>query len=176
MSDLAELAACGYVVTDLDGTIIQANAVFARLTGRPGARLVGQRFLDLLGPGGRIFHETHLSPVLHAEGQVQEIALDLVRPDGTRLPALLNAVLDRSGGGTIAMAVFDATARRSYEHELLLAMRRAEASDADPAGPAEHPRARRRHRLPAGRRRHRGRWGLLRRLRVEARRVDRRRR
>jgi phosphoserine phosphatase RsbU/P len=132
LSDVADLAACGYLVTTIDGTILEANAVFAAMTGHAPGELTGRRFVELLGPGGRIFHETHFAPLLHAEGRAQEIAFDLVRPDGVRVPTLLNAVVDRGGGpeARIAMAVFDASARRSYEHELLLAKQRAEASEA----------------------------------------------
>jgi hypothetical protein len=43
--------------------------------------------------GGRIYHETHLAPLLRMQGSVREIAVDLVRPDGSKLPALVNSVL-----------------------------------------------------------------------------------
>ena len=44
-------------------------------------------------PGGRIYHETHYAPLLRMQGSVREIALDLVRADGARLPVLVNSVL-----------------------------------------------------------------------------------
>ena len=42
--------------------------------------------------GGRVFHETHLAPLLRMQGAVREIALDVVRVDGSVLPCLVNAV------------------------------------------------------------------------------------
>jgi phosphoserine phosphatase RsbU/P len=62
-----------------------------------------------------------------------EIALDVVRADGSRLPVLVNAVLDRDADGrarVIRTAVFDATQRRAYERELHQAKERAEAAEA----------------------------------------------
>ena len=89
-------------------------------------------FVDLLAPGSRVFHETHLRPMLHLHGTVTEVAVDIVRADGTQLPVLLNAVMDRTADGApglVRFAVFDATERRRYERELLAAKRRAEASE-----------------------------------------------
>src|SRR3954447_10463259 len=58
------------------------------------------------------------------QGGVREIAVDFVRADGTRLPALLNSVLRTGASGTpelVRTTVFDATERRAYEGELLRA-------------------------------------------------------
>ena len=52
--------------------------------------------------------------------------------DGRRLPVLVNSILERSPDGTptlIRTAVFNATDRRRYETELLLATQRAQASE-----------------------------------------------
>jgi len=132
---LYERAPCGYLSTDPDGTIMRVNATFLALTGYTRGELVGRRrFVDLLTGGGRIYHETHYAPMLRMHGSARQIALDLVRADGTRLPALINAVLERDEAGqpvVVRVAVFDATERRKYERELLLAKERAEASDAE---------------------------------------------
>jgi sigma-B regulation protein RsbU (phosphoserine phosphatase) len=131
---LYERAPCGYLSTTPDGTIVKVNATFLALTGYTRAELVGRRrFVDLLTGGGRIYHETHYAPMLRLQGSARQIALDLVRADGERLPALVNAVLERSEAGApvvIRTAVFDATDRRQYERELLRAKERAEASEA----------------------------------------------
>ena len=131
---LYDRAPCGYVSTLPDGTIIKANATFLTLTGYERRDLVGRRTLAaLLTAGGRIFHETHYAPMLQMQGSARAIALDIVCADGTRLPVLVNAVLERSGDGRPAVvrtAVFDATDRREYERELLGAKQRAEASEA----------------------------------------------
>jgi PAS domain S-box-containing protein len=128
VEDLFEHAPCGYVATDLDGTILRVNRTFETWTGLQRAELVGRRrFQDLLSPGGRIYHETHLAPLLRMQGSVREIALEIVCADGSRLPALINSALRRDADGRpqlIRTTVSDATERRRYEQELLKARRR----------------------------------------------------
>ncbi len=131
---LYERAPCGYLSTMPDGTIAKVNRTFLTLTGYSREQLVGRRsFADLLTAGGRIYHETHYAPMLHMHGSAREIALDIVRADGSRLPVLVNSVLERDDNGAPAVvrtAVFDATDRREYERELLRSKERAEASEA----------------------------------------------
>jgi phosphoserine phosphatase RsbU/P len=131
---LYDRAPCGYLSTLPDGTITKVNQTFLTLTGLRREELVGRRtFASLLTGGGRIYHETHYAPMLQMQDKVQEIALDLVCAHGRRLPVLVNAVLERDSHGTptvVRIAVFDATARREYERELLRAKDRAEASEA----------------------------------------------
>jgi sigma-B regulation protein RsbU (phosphoserine phosphatase) len=72
--------------------------------------------------------------MLRMQSRVREIALEFVRADGQRVPALVNSVLERDKGGeptVIRTAVFDATQRREYERELLRARQRAEESEAN---------------------------------------------
>ena len=123
--DLFESAPCGYLTTALDGTILRVNRTFEEITGHDRDALLGtRRFQDLLAPGARIYHETHFAPLLQMQGSIREIAVDLVRADGTRLPALVNAVVRRDDQGrprAIRTTVFDATDRRRYEQELVQA-------------------------------------------------------
>ena len=130
---LYDTAPCGYLSTDPDGLITKANRTLLTMLGRTAADVVGLlRFTDLLTPGGRIYHETHYAPMLRMQGAAHEIALDLVRGDGSRVPALVNAVVDRGADGharVIRTAVFDATQRRAYERELQHAKERAEAAE-----------------------------------------------
>src|SRR3954468_1323803 len=63
------------------------------------------------------------------QGHIREIALDLLRADGSLLPILINADLkgDRAGSsGLLRITLFDATDRRKYERELLLARQAAD--------------------------------------------------
>ncbi|HEX2050030.1 MAG TPA: SpoIIE family protein phosphatase [Actinomycetota bacterium] len=134
VEDLYENAPCGYLSTLPDGTIVKVNETFLSLTGYGRDELVGRtRFQDLLTAGGRIFHETHYAPLLQMQKAVREIAVEIVCADGRRLPALINsAVKDDLSGRPVLVrtTVFDATDRRAYERELLLARRRAEESEA----------------------------------------------
>ena len=132
-ADLYENAPMGYLSTLPDGRIVKVNRTFCAWTGRSAVDLIGTRFQDLLSVGGRVFHETHLAPLLRMQGAVREIALDVVRVDGSLLPCLLNAVelRDESGAPVLIRAtMFEATARRRYERELLAAQRAAEESEA----------------------------------------------
>ena len=128
-----EHAPCGYLSTEPDGTIV-ARQPDVPATGRGYAReeLVGvRRFQDLLTVGGRIYHETHYAPLLRMQGAVREIALEIVRADGRRLPVLVNSVLKRDADGEpllIRTTVFDATDRQRYERELLAARDRERAA------------------------------------------------
>ena len=126
--DLFEDAPCGYLTTRLDGTIVKVNRTFETWTGLSRGELLGRRrFQELLAPGARIYHETHYAPLLRMQGEVRGIAVELVRADGTRLPALVNSVLRSDDAGrpqVIRTTVFDASDRRRYEQELLRAGRR----------------------------------------------------
>lgn len=132
--ELYDNAPCAYLSTSPDGMIGKVNATFLAWTGYRREELVGvRRFQDLLAPGDRIFHETHVAPMLRLQGQVREIAVELVGRSGARLPVLVNSVLKRDQSGAplaVRTAVFDATERRAYERELLAARRRAEESEA----------------------------------------------
>jgi sigma-B regulation protein RsbU (phosphoserine phosphatase) len=130
---LYERAPCGYLSTTPDGRIIKANATFTTWTGYDAEELTSRSFIDLLSVGGRIYHETHYAPLLRMQGAVREIAVDIVRKSGDRLPVLVNARLDRDADGqprVVRIAVFDATERRAYERELVRAREQAEASEA----------------------------------------------
>ena len=121
--ELFEDAPCGYVTTRLDGTIVRVNRTFERWTGLARDDLLAKRrFQDLLTAGGRIYHETHVSPLLQMQGSVNEIACEILRGDGSRLPSLVNASVRNDAAGEprlIRRTVFDATDRRRYEQELL---------------------------------------------------------
>src|SRR4051812_36542801 len=91
--------------------------------------LSGRRFSELLTIPGRIYHDTHFGPLLRMQGFIKEVAFDMLRQDQHRLPVLVNAVNRAAQPGGVPltlMTVFDATDRRQYEQELLLARRRAE--------------------------------------------------
>lgn len=131
-TELLDGAPCGLLVTTPDGSIRLANSTFLELSGYRHDELVGRAGYELLSAGGRIYFETHVAPMLRMGGTVHELAFELVRRDGERLPVLVNAVLDRDDAGRatqLRMAVFPATHRRDYERELLRAKERAEASE-----------------------------------------------
>jgi PAS domain S-box-containing protein len=130
LEDLYEHAPCGYVSTFLDGAFAKVNQTFLDWTGyQRDELLAGKRIQDLLTVGGRIFYDTHYAPLLHMQGFVNEIAFDLVCRDGHHLPVLINSVQKRAASGTPRLnrtTIFNASDRRAYERELLLARQKAE--------------------------------------------------
>ncbi|MBM7805282.1 serine/threonine-protein kinase RsbW [Geodermatophilus bullaregiensis] len=132
-ADLYENAPCGYLSMVPDGRVVKVNGTFCAWTGRHPDDVRGRRLPDLLSAGGRVFYETHLAPLLRLQGAVREVALDVVRADGSVLPCLLNAVEVRDAEGQpvlVRATVFEATSRRRYERALLSAQRAAADSEA----------------------------------------------
>jgi PAS domain S-box-containing protein len=133
--ELYESAPCGYLSTLPDGTIIRANQTLLTWIGLERQALLGHKcFQDLLSIGGKIFYDTHFAPLLRMQGFVNEIAFDLTCADGRRLPVLANTVqkLDATGRPMVhRITLFNATDRRTYERELLLARRKAEQATAE---------------------------------------------
>ena len=134
LEDLFESAPCGYVSADAKGRITKVNQTLLAWLGHERAQLHGQRFQDFLNIAGKIYYETHFAPLLRMQGFFNEVALDLVRADGTAFPVLVNAVerRDETGGVRfIRMTVFNASDRRRYERELLEARNAAEQASAE---------------------------------------------
>ncbi|MGX5654994.1 SpoIIE family protein phosphatase [Geodermatophilus nigrescens] len=132
-ADLYENAPCGYLSMVPDGRVVKVNGTFCSWTGRAPDEIRGSRLPDLLSAGGRVYYETHLAPLLRLQGAVREVALDIVRADGSVLPCLVNAVEVRDDEGRpllVRATVFEATSRRRYERALLAAQRSAEESEA----------------------------------------------
>ncbi len=129
--ELYESAPCGYLSTLPDGTIIRANQTFLTWIGMERQDLVGHKcFQELLSVGAKIFYDTHLTPLLRMQGFVNEIAFDLTCADGRALPVLANMLQKRDANGrpmVHRITLFNATDRRKYERELLLARQKAAA-------------------------------------------------
>jgi sigma-B regulation protein RsbU (phosphoserine phosphatase) len=123
--DLFENAPCGYLSLGADGKIVRVNATLCNWLGKTSADLVGKRLRDILNVAGSIFYETHFAPLLRMQGFFEEVALDLLKPDGTVLPVLANAA-ERRISGELAftrVTLFRAPQRRRRERELSEARR-----------------------------------------------------
>ncbi|MFN7089781.1 MAG: ATP-binding protein [Allorhizobium sp.] len=122
LEDLYENAPCGYLSLAADGVIVKANRTLAGWLGTQSFELLGKRFYDLLNVPGKIFYETHFAPLLRMQGYFNEVALDLVGPDGRRLPVMANAAERRTSDGGVQftrITLFQAADRRRYERELV---------------------------------------------------------
>lgn len=118
-------APVGLLRTDLDGRLLAVNGTLLGWLGTTADRLVGKRRLpELLTVGGRLFWETHLSPLVLVEGRLDEVALEL-GTDAGRMPVLLSAV--RTGNG-LEVAVSSARERVRFEQELQAARSAARTS------------------------------------------------
>lgn len=128
--DLYENAPCGYLSTLMDGRIAKVNGTLLKWLGFSREELVGRRrFSDLLSIGGRLYHETHFSPLLRMQGEVSGIALELKAADGSRLPVLVTSKVKQDRDGEpllIRTTLLDARDRRTYERELLRARQEAD--------------------------------------------------
>ncbi|MEJ7930825.1 PAS domain-containing sensor histidine kinase [Ramlibacter sp. AN1015] len=123
-------AACGLAQTDAQGKLLYVNATLCRWLGRDADELVGRvRLQELLTMGGRIFHQTHWTPLLQMQGSISEVKLELVHRDGQRIPTVMNAVRREEEGVVVHhIAIYIARDRDAYERELVLARKRLEAA------------------------------------------------
>ncbi|WP_150308187.1 sensor domain-containing diguanylate cyclase [Planctomonas psychrotolerans] len=131
--ELYATAPCGLLSTTSDGVVVTVNDTLLRWIGVARDDVLGQQFTDLLDSGSQLFYETRYQPVLQLKGEVREVALALRRPGRDPLAVLVNSdlVTDATGSPVhVRTAVFDSTARKGYERELLLAQRAAESSEA----------------------------------------------
>lgn len=127
---LYEHAACGLLLADTNGLIRRANATICRWLGYEAGELLGKvRVQDLLTVGGRLFHQTHINPILQLQGSVAEVQVEMRHRDKTRIPLLINIVRRRHGDVILdEFALLVSEDRRAYERELLKARQAAEAA------------------------------------------------
>ncbi|WAP52235.1 PAS domain-containing sensor histidine kinase [Arthrobacter sp. ATA002] len=127
-------APAGYLISGADGTVIEANRTLLSWLGMTRQELVGSSFLKLLPVGDRILYATHAAPQMGIAGFFAELAVDLIKADGARMPALLSASRIPAGGdGRPALdriIVFNARERRLYEQELVNTLRKTEEAEA----------------------------------------------
>jgi sigma-B regulation protein RsbU (phosphoserine phosphatase) len=124
---------CGLAQTEVDGLFRHANRTFCAWLGYSQPQLVGRRKLQsLLTMGGRIFHQTHWTPLLQMQGSISEVKLELIHRDGHTIPMVMNAAIRDDGGHTVhELAAFVARDRDKYEKELLHSRKRLEELVAD---------------------------------------------
>jgi sigma-B regulation protein RsbU (phosphoserine phosphatase) len=106
------------------------NATLLGWLGYETTELVGRRMIDLLKISGRVFYETHFTPLLRMQGFCNEIAFDLKCKDGSILAVIVSATDDKDGNKTnfTRVAIFKATQRRQLERSLVEARDAADES------------------------------------------------
>ncbi|HYW22564.1 MAG TPA: winged helix-turn-helix domain-containing protein [Terriglobales bacterium] len=96
--DLFDLAADGYLVTDAQGAVVEANRAAGELLGRPAESLVGLRLVDLLAPGTRIEAARRLRQASFERGGETILQLASGRDDARLVHARCRRHDDGRGG------------------------------------------------------------------------------
>lgn len=112
----------GYAYTGADGRIVFVNARLANWLRNPPETLVGTRLSDHFPVARKVYFETHLAPLLRMQGFFDEVALDLCRADGERVPVFVSAreCHDQAGATLfVSYTFFPAVERRKYERNLV---------------------------------------------------------
>ena len=129
--DFFEQSICGFAILNPKGEITRCNARLASWLQYNKQELQGRRFSTLLAIGGRMYYETHLSPLLRLQGFFDEIKLELVNSLGEKTYYLVNGYERRDEQGNplfIRLTVLKATERHTYEENLRQAKSTAETS------------------------------------------------
>jgi sigma-B regulation protein RsbU (phosphoserine phosphatase) len=121
-----DLVPCGLLRTDRNGVIVRVNATFCGWVGYGKQELVGRKLYDLLTVGARIFHQTHLAPLMQIQGSIAEVKIEVLHRDGQKIPVVINARRHAGPEPFSELALFVARDRDKYERELLQARRRLE--------------------------------------------------
>ena len=128
--DFFENSLCGHAILDGEDRFVLCNGPLARWLGYTVEDLKGRRFSELLSIGGKVFHETHLAPLLKMQGHYSEVSVEMICHDGKRLPVLVNAMRrqETADGGLLftRLTVLLAVERQAYETSLRQARDAAE--------------------------------------------------
>ena len=115
VEDLYNNAPCGYHSLDKDGLIVKMNDTELMWLGYTRPEVIGKKHLtDLLTSEGRARFDEQFAE-LKRTGAVSDVDLELVRSDGTILPVIRSASVQRDENGEFVMSrstVFDNTERR----------------------------------------------------------------
>ena len=131
MDPSLDTAPCGFLSVADDGTMREVNATLAAMLGYTRFDLEGWHLQKILAPGGRIFYQTHVFPLLKMHGLAEEIYIPLRTRDGVDIPTLMNAVRRERNGATVNDCIFVRMLQRhEFEDQLVQARRLAENANA----------------------------------------------
>lgn len=122
---------CGFVILDDDGTMLTVNTTLADMLGYTRVELEGWHVQKILQPGGRIFYQTHVFPLLKLQNRVEEIYIALRTRAGEDIPVLMNGARRDRDGRVVNDCVFvRMIERHAFEDQILQARRVAEEANA----------------------------------------------
>ncbi|MTV27151.1 diguanylate cyclase [Nitriliruptoraceae bacterium ZYF776] len=116
-----EEAPIGVAVVAPDGHILDANAAFAEVVGRPTDALTGTHFAELTHPDDLVADQSLLDELLAGTRDTYDLRKRYVRPDGTTVTAALHVGVLRDPDGTpvqLVAQVLDLTDRLRDEETL----------------------------------------------------------
>ena len=119
--DLFDFAPDGYLVTDLEGRIEEANRAAGVLIGIPAASLTGTRLLQFVVEESRELFATRLKQLPQDDAnRVQDWEFDILVRTGDRFPATLGVRVVRNASGLavgLRWLLRDVTERKRMEEE-----------------------------------------------------------
>ena len=118
--NLTDLAPCGIISFSEEGIIISANGFCENILEFEKGSLTGVSIEDLLTVSGRIFHQTHIYPLLKLHKKVDEIFVTYKTKKGNSVPVVMNASLEQDSK-VIICSFIPVYNRRKYEDEILAA-------------------------------------------------------
>ncbi len=125
VAEIYDFAPCGFFQTSANEVIQQANSTFLSWLGYTQEEVVKKKkWTDFLTMGSKIYHQTHFTPLLNMQGEVEEINFEMRKKNGEKLSVLVNAHLIRKENDSVEIvyySVYRFTQRKQYEIELLKA-------------------------------------------------------
>ncbi|OQW76052.1 MAG: hypothetical protein BVN35_07025 [Proteobacteria bacterium ST_bin11] len=127
MDEMLDTAPCGFLSFSDEGIITVANTTILEVLGYTREALTNQPINILLPIAGQLFFQTHLFPLLAAQGYVSEIYITIKSQSGTEIPVLINVVKKQRQHQKINDCVLMVIQQRNeYENQILSLKRVAE--------------------------------------------------
>jgi two-component system, cell cycle sensor histidine kinase and response regulator CckA len=113
---LVETTGSGYVILDVKGTVLDANAEFVRLTGRERLEDVcGHSVLEWTAPYDIERNAVEVAKCFE-QGYVRNLEVDYISPHGRIMPVEINATIFRTDSSPVILTLCrDITVRRQKE-------------------------------------------------------------
>jgi diguanylate cyclase (GGDEF)-like protein/PAS domain S-box-containing protein len=108
-------APCGIFLLDQDLVLLDANQTLCKLLGHEREAVLGKAIDDFLTPSFKLLFHLQTMTMLHANGRVEEIFLNLAGHQEREIPVLLNGVRLQDGNTT----VFECVVMRVNERKRL---------------------------------------------------------
>jgi PAS domain S-box-containing protein len=124
-TEIYDFAPCGFFQVSENDIIQKVNSTLLNWLGYTQEEVLKEKkWTDFLTMGSKIYHNTHFTPLLNMQGEVEEINFEMRKKNGEKLSVLVNARLTRKENNSVKVvycSVYRFTQRKQYEVELLKA-------------------------------------------------------